>query len=124
MPELTKSWSRDDSWSRDRGGAIYDSDTKEFVDFPHDEKWVRFAAEIPPELAELLKQAQRQSLGVNWDGYMDRPTNASRSNLVRSALRMYLNRIMPEDNPDDTIDGTATDMDLLPVVYEPKGAST
>lgn len=96
------SWTRDDSWSRDRGGLVWDIDRQVTVAFPRDEKWVRYAADVPPELAELLARAHRKSLGVNASG-----RNLARANLVRAALRMYLNAVDPEPDPDDTIDGTA-----------------
>jgi hypothetical protein len=82
---------------------------------PPDEKWPRFCAEIPPELAELLDRAQRKSLGVNATS-----SNATRANLVRSALRLYLNTVDPETDPDDTIEGSATDIIDLPALPEPQ----
>lgn len=73
------------------------------------EKWPRFTAEIPPELVPLLEAAQRKSLGINWDGYMDRPRSATRSNMVQAALRMYLETIDPEG--DLPIDATAVELE-------------
>lgn len=81
-------WRRDDSWSRPKR---------------YGEKWPRFSAEIPPELAPLLDAAQRRSLGVNAS-----PRNATRANLVRAGLRLYLNAVHPE--PDAAIDSTAIDI--------------
>jgi hypothetical protein len=86
-------WNRDDSWARDK---LYD------------EKWPRFSAEIPPELAEELAAAQRKSLGNSWDGYSGRPINATRANMVRAGLRLYLNKISPE--PEPPIDSTAVEI--------------
>lgn len=73
------------------------------------ETWPRFAAEVPPELAELLDAAQRKSLGINAS-----PSNATRANLVRSALRLYLNQVDPE--PEPAIEGTAVDLIDLPAL--------
>lgn len=77
-------WTRDDSWAREKQAR---------------EKWVRFQAEVPPELAEALKEAQRKSLGVNYDGYLKNPTNATRAAMVRAGLRLYLNKVDPEAEP-------------------------
>lgn len=77
---------RDDSWLRRKDP---------------DEKWPRFAAEIPPELAELLDAAQRKSMGVNSHG-------ATRAGMVRAGLRLYLNTVMPE--PEQAVEGTAEDI--------------
>src|SRR3954465_15821283 len=70
---------------------------KEFIGREHPdatkdgyEKWPRFVAEVPPEFVPLLEEAQRKSLGINWDGYLDRPRNATHSNIVLAALRLYL----------------------------------
>lgn len=83
------------------------------------EKWPRFTAEIAPELVPLLVAAQRKSMGVNWDGYKTRPTNATRANLVASALRLYLNTVDPEPTSEPFIEGTATDIIDLPLL--PRG---
>lgn len=68
--------SRNESWARAKAPG---------------EAWPRFAAEVPPELAEALDDAQRKSLGVNAT-----PTNATRANMVRAALRLYLDQADPE----------------------------
>lgn len=90
---MTEDWTRDDSWARGK--------------LP-DEKWVRFCAEVPPELAEALKEAQRKSLGNDYDGHSGRPVNATRANLVRAGLRLYLNKVDPE--PEPAIESTATEI--------------
>lgn len=100
-----KRWSRDESWSRDKQVG---------------EVWPRFTAEIPPELAEALVEAQRKSLGVNWDGYSGRPRNATNANLVRAGLRLYLNTVDPE--PGEAIEGTAVEMVDLPAIEAPSDA--
>lgn len=67
------------------------------------EKWPRFTAEVPPELVPLLEEAQRKSLGNNWDGDLDRPRSATHSNIVLAALRLYLEALDPEEElPIDT----------------------
>lgn len=71
------------------------------------EKWPRFSVEVPPELAEMLDAAQRKSLGVNQD-------SATRPNLVRSGLRLYLNTVEPE--PEAAIEGTATEIIDVPLL--------
>lgn len=86
--------SRDDSWTRIKH---------------HDEKWPRFAAEIPPELADELDHAQRLSLGVNYS-----PKNATRANMVRAGLRLYLNTTMPEQPPP--VESTAVEIIDLPAL--------
>lgn len=83
---------RDDSWMRDKGAR---------------EKWPRFAAEIPPELAEELDRAQRISLGVNYSA-----RNATRANMVRAGLRLYLEAVMPER--PEPIEGSAIEIIDLP----------
>jgi len=67
------------------------------------EKWPRYGVEVPPELAVQLEAAQRKSLGVNAT-----PTNATRANLVRAALRMYLQATDPER--EAAIEGTAIEI--------------
>lgn len=74
----------------------------------HAEKWPRFSAEVPPELEAMLMEAQRRSLGVNYDGWKDRPTIATRANIVRAALRLYLNKTMPVAEP--SVQATASDV--------------
>src|SRR4051812_6415247 len=72
---------RDEAWSRDRaflGSAHPDSDKNGH------EKWVRYAAEVPPELAALIDKAHRKSLGMNALAF-------SRAGVVRAGLRLYLN---------------------------------
>jgi hypothetical protein len=56
----------------------------------------------------MLDGAQRRALGVNWDGYKDRPTNATRASIVRAALRMYLDTMAPI--PELPVEGTAEDV--------------
>lgn len=96
---------RDHSWTRRKARG---------------EKFVRYAAEVPPELDELLLAAQRTSMGVNWDGYKANPKSATRANLVTSALRLYLNTVDPE--PEPPIESTATD--ILDVPLLPPGRET
>lgn len=86
-------WTRDDSWARDKQPR---------------ETWPRFAAEVPPELAAALERAQCKSLGANWDGYLARPTNATRASMVRAGLRLYLNKVDPE--PEPAIESTAVEI--------------
>jgi hypothetical protein len=81
-------WTRDDSWARSK---------------LHGEKWPRFSAEVPPELAKALDEAQRRSLGNDYS-----PTNATRANMVRAGLRLYLNRVDPE--PEPAIESTAVEV--------------
>jgi hypothetical protein len=75
------------------------------------ERWPRFCADIPPALADALIAAQRASLGVNYDGWRTHPTNATKANLVTSALRLYLNTTSPE--PEPAIDSTAVEIDII-----------
>lgn len=96
-------WTRDDSWAREKVPG---------------EKWPRFSAEVPPELAEALKKAQRKSLGNDYDGYRKSPRNATRGNLVRAGLRMYLNKVDPE--PEPAIPGTA--VEIVDLVRLPAGS--
>lgn len=110
------SWTRDDSWNRRKGGSLYATAERgelRVLDMPLDEKWPRFCAEVPPELAELLDRAHRKSLGVNASS-----STATRANLVRSALRLYLNTLDPETDPDDTIEGSARDIIDPPALPE------
>jgi len=89
--------SRDDLWLRSKRPG---------------EKWPRFSAEVPPELAEMLDAAQRKSLGVNASS-----TNANRANLVRAGLRLYLNHVDPEPQPPTyDVDGTAEEIIDLPLL--------
>jgi len=69
------------------------------------EKWPRFSAEVPPELAVMLDEAQKRSLGINW-------RQGSRAGLVRSALLMYLDAAAPM--PDPAIEG-----EIVEVVERP-----
>jgi hypothetical protein len=64
------------------------------------EKWPRFAAEVPPEIAILLDEVQRRSLGVN-------ASAASRANMVRSGLLLYLHHVASVDDP--VIDSNASE---------------
>lgn len=73
------------------------------------EKWPRFAAEIPPEIAEMIDAASKKNLGVNVSAF-------SRANVVRSALRMYLDAADPL--PEPAIDATAED-DVSVLTLEP-----
>lgn len=88
--------SRDDSWTRRKRAR---------------EAWPRFTAEVPPELAEELDRAQRKSLGLDAT-----PRNATRANMVRAGLRLYLNAVAPE--PDAAIDSTAVELVDLPALLE------
>lgn len=47
------------------------------------EKWPRFTAEVPPEMAALLDGIHRRRLGVD-------ASSASRAGIVRAGLRLYL----------------------------------
>jgi hypothetical protein len=67
------------------------------------EKWPVFSAAVPPELAAELDAAQRKSLGVNAS-----KTNATRANLVRAGLRLYLNTVDPPTG--EPIETTAVDL--------------
>jgi broad specificity phosphatase PhoE len=64
------------------------------------EKWVRYSADIPPELAAMIDAAAKKSLGVNVSAF-------SHANVVRAALRLYLDKYAPVADP--SIDATATD---------------
>lgn len=88
--------SRDSSWLRRK---VYG------------ERWPRFTAEVPPELAEAIDEAQRKSLGVNAS-----PANATRANAVRAGLRLYLNAVDPE--PEAAIEGTAIEIVDLPALED------
>lgn len=87
-PVSGETWTRDDSWTRRKQVR---------------EKWPRYAAEIPPELAALIDEAQRVSLGVNYS-----PANATRANVVRAGLRLYLEAKLPE--PPAAVEGTAEEI--------------
>lgn len=73
------------------------------------ERFVTYAATIPVELAEELDRAQRKSLGINAS-----KTNATRANMVRSALRLYLETVDPA--APEPIEATAVD-----ITEPPKG---
>lgn len=62
------------------------------------EKWPRFTAEVPPELALLLDNVQRRHMGVN-------ASSASRSGMVRAGLRLYLHEVAFVEEP--AIEATA-----------------
>lgn len=90
---------RDDAWVR----------FKEYG-----ETWPRYSAEVPPELDVALREAQRKSLGVNYDGYQKRPTTATRANLVRAGLRLYLRLKDPMPEPVQfDIDGTCYEVRVV-----------
>lgn len=74
------------------------------------EKWVRFTTDVPPELVEELYLAQKDNMGTNWDGYKKKPQSATRANLVRSALLLYLEFVNPEQ---EAIDSTAEEDPIL-----------
>lgn len=65
------------------------------------EKWPRFCAEVPPELAEQLDAAHKKALGINRSAF-------SRAGIVRTALHLYLEQIDPL--PEDALEGTATEV--------------
>lgn len=67
-----------------------------------DEKWPRFTAEIPPELAQLLEDVHKRRLGVN-------AAHATRAGLVRAGLRLYLETYAEAREP--AIDTTAEEID-------------
>lgn len=91
---------REDAWLRSRRFVGYrDAD----ADASGYERWPTFAAAIPPELAAELDAAQRKSLGVNAS-----KTNATRANLVRAGLRLYLNAVDPPDG--EPVETTAIDL--------------
>lgn len=104
-------WTRDNSWSRRKGGLVYDADRGETVYFPTDEKWPRFCGEVPPEIAALLD--------VEIDRVRLMHGRFTRADAVRSGLRMWLNHHNPERNPGDTIEGTASDIIDLPALQGP-----
>jgi hypothetical protein len=89
---------RDHAWLRSK---TYVGMDRPGADANGYEKWPRYCAEIPPELAEELDAAQRESLGVNQSG-------ATRAGVVRAGLRMYLNATAPER--EAAIEGTAVDI--------------
>lgn len=91
---------REDSWLRPKR---YLGKRHPDADEYGNEKWPRYGAQVPPELAEQLDAAQRKSLGVNAV-----PSNTTRSALVRAALRMYLNATDPER--EAAIDSTAVEI--------------
>lgn len=100
--------SREDSWTRDR----------EYLGLRHPdagkdgyEKWPRYCALIPPELAEEIDAAHRKSLGVNADA-------ASRAGVVRAGLRMYLEATDPER--EAAIEGTAVEVVDRPALTQSK----
>jgi broad specificity phosphatase PhoE len=76
----------------------------------HGETWPRFSAEVPPELAEAIDAAQRKSLGVNQSA-------ATRANVVRAGLRLYLNTVDPEPEPPTyDVDGEVVEIVDLPML--------
>lgn len=83
--------SRDDSWLRDKG---------------LNEKWPRFAAEIPPELAD--------ELNAHAEHFRYQHGRLTRADMVRSALRLYLNAVSPVQPP--AIEGTAEEIIDLPAL--------
>lgn len=100
--------SRDEAWLR----------RKRYLGLDHPdagrdgyEKWPRFTAEVPTELAEEIDRVQKKSLGVNY-------SSASRAGAVRAALRLWLNFIDPPPEPRETVDSTAVDITDLPVLLE------
>lgn len=109
MPNQGERLSRDDSWSRNKR---YLGTGTPGADRNGHEKFITFSAEVPPEIADLLMETQRKSLGVNWDGYSGRPINATRANLVRAALHLWLETLDPEksDSAEGAIDASATDL--------------
>lgn len=101
-------WSRDDSWNRRKGGLVYDANGDQLMAFPTDEKWPRFAAEIPPEIATLLDVEIKRVRLMHG--------RFTRADAVRSGLRMWLNHHNPERDPNDTIEGTASEIVDLPAL--------
>jgi hypothetical protein len=100
---------REDAWLRSR----------RFLGYNHPdctpsgyEKWPVFSAPVPPELAAELDAAQRKSLGINAS-----KANATRANLVRAGLRLYLNTVDPPTG--EAIEATA--IDLPTVKLSPAG---
>lgn len=95
---------RDDAWARDKrylgtGNPGADRDGRE--------KWITFAADVPPELADELLKAYRKNLGVNW-------TSGSKANLVRAALQLYLDTFDPE-RPDPADGALVTEGEDVPI---------
>lgn len=105
--------SRAEMWARDR----------EYIGLKHPradsngyEKWPRFVAMIPPELAEELDRVHKKRLGVNVSSF-------SRAGLVRSALREYLDRHSPERPPAiDVTSEEVIDPPQRPALEEAHGA--
>jgi hypothetical protein len=91
---------REDAWLRSRRFLGYRDANADSAGY---ERWVTFAATIPPELAAELDAAQRKSLGINAS-----KANATRANLVRAGLRLYLNTVDPPDG--EPIETTAIDL--------------
>jgi hypothetical protein len=78
---------REDAWLRSRRFVGYKDPSADHNGY---EKWPVFSAAVPPELAAELDAAQRKSLGINAS-----KVNATRANLVRAGLRLYLNAVDP-----------------------------
>lgn len=70
------------------------------------EKYVRFSAEIPPEVAAYIEAAYRKRLGVNVSAF-------SRANIVRAAFTMYLDEIDPRENQWELHGKTPEEVDRL-----------
>jgi hypothetical protein len=65
-----------------------------------DERWPRFAADVPPELAAELDEHARR--------FRMQHGRLSRASMVRAALRLYLNTVEPAANAP--IEGTAIEV--------------
>jgi hypothetical protein len=100
---------REDAWLRSRRFVGYKDPSADHNGY---EKWPVFSAAVPPELAAELDAAQRKSLGINAS-----KVNATRANLVRAGLRLYLNAVDPSDG--EAIEATA--IDLPTVKLSPAG---
>lgn len=81
---------RDDSWLRRKR---------------HGEKWVRFSAEIPPEIAAEIDANLLTAA---------RPNTLSRADAVRSGLRLWLNHHSPE--PEEAVESTGVEIVDLPAL--------
>lgn len=68
------------------------------------EKWARFAAEVPPELAQALDRVQRRIAGIHRE-------SCTRSGLVRFALLEWLEKYdgAPVIEPE-SVEGDAEEM--------------
>lgn len=94
-----------DAWSRRK---LFWGSRDKHADSKGDEKWSRYATEIPPEFDALLAEAHkiqsRPHVGVK----------NTKANIVRIALFEFLERHLPEEAPP--IESTADDVVVLPAL--------